>query len=451
MRSLTLKTCRSVALLSLFTGGGLAPAADRGALELPGQVEAAEQTRLYARVAGFVGEVRAALGDRVKKGDVLAELAAPELEAELKQKAALVELARAEVERSKRAVQAAEAALEASKARLEEAKAGVDRVRKESDFRKAQLNRFQQLERDKAIDSQLLDEKRQLAGAAESAVSEGEARLKAAQSDEAVVAAKVEAARAEVKVNQARVEAAAADVQRTEALLQYTKVRAPFDGVVTRRGVDAGALVGPSAGGDAKSLFVVARVDAVRVVVDVPGKDAARLKPGAPAVVRPDALKGQEFKGKVTRTAGALDPEKQTLRVQIDLPNPDGKLMPGMSGTVVVTPDDETPPPGAPNGPKGDSGLLPPLPTGVLAPIMLPFDPTAAGVGVVVRGADVRSAIGSAPEQAQGAGPRVWTIIPWAPDKAKKSDPPINRIFWIDPGTGNQYFVGVTFPSSERR
>ena len=74
----------------------------------------------------------------------------------------------------------------------------------------------------------------------------------------------------------------------------------------------------------------------VRVVVAVPGADAPRLRVGTEASIKLDALPGQVFKGKVARTAGALDPSKRTLRVEIDLPNPGGKVFPGMSGTVAL-------------------------------------------------------------------------------------------------------------------
>jgi RND family efflux transporter MFP subunit len=128
---------------------------------------------------------------------------------------------------------------------------------------------------------------------------------------------------------------AKADLERVAALLQYARIVAPFDGVVTQRTVSPGDLAAPPRGRDAP-LFTVARVDMVRVVVAVPDAHAARVRVGVDAAVRLDALPGQVFKGKVSRLAGALDPTKRTLRVEIDLPNRDGKLLPGVHGHVVL-------------------------------------------------------------------------------------------------------------------
>lgn len=399
MRAKTLGALAVCALLGLTAAGVRAgesvapPDAPRTVAE-PGQVEAAEQANLFAKITGYAESVQVGIGDHVKKGDVLAVLAAPELDAELRQKTALLEVAKVQVEQSKRSIDASEAALEAFKAHLEGAQADVKHARAQCDYRKTELKRLEELESAKSIDVRLVDEKRHQADAAEAAAASAEAVVQAAKADVAGGAAKVEAARADVQVAEARVVAALAKVQRAEVVLGYTKLRAPFNGVVTRRAVDPGAFVGPPAGGKDSPLFVVARVDSVRVVVAVPETDAVRLKVGARAVVRLDALKGQEFKGKVSRTAGAIDPKTRLLRVEIDLPNPDEKLMPGMYGTVVITPDEGAPPKGAPDKPNGQSHLLPILPPGASAPVVLPLDPTAAGVGVEVRSAEVRSALG---------------------------------------------------------
>jgi HlyD family secretion protein len=107
---------------------------------------------------------------------------------------------------------------------------------------------------------------------------------------------------------------------------------------VTRRSVNTGELVGlPGIGKAEPPLFVVARTDSVRISVALPEEAATAVTPGARAVIRVPALGGQEFGGKVTRMAGGLDPGTRTLRAEIALPNPGGKLLPGMYGTAAIT------------------------------------------------------------------------------------------------------------------
>jgi multidrug efflux pump subunit AcrA (membrane-fusion protein) len=121
-------------------------------------------------------------------------------------------------------------------------------------------------------------------------------------------------------------------------LVEYATLRAPFAGVVTRRHVEVGHSLQPSAGGGAgEAVFVVARMDPVRVFVDVPEAEAGLVADGTPAAVTAQALPGATFRGAGTRTAWGLDPRQRTLRAEIDLPNPDGKLRPGMYAYAVLS------------------------------------------------------------------------------------------------------------------
>ena len=110
-------------------------------------------------------------------------------------------------------------------------------------------------------------------------------------------------------------------------MLAYTKIEAPFDGIVTQRNVDTGDLTQP--GADRPPLFVVARSDIVTIRVNVPETFAAEVNPGDRATVRLQAMNGKIVEGKVTRISWALDPKTRTLRVEIDIPNPGGRLPPG--------------------------------------------------------------------------------------------------------------------------
>jgi RND family efflux transporter MFP subunit len=281
----------------------------RRLIERPGRnIEAYERTALYAKLAGYVFKWNVDMGDPVKgprydsngkllyPGDVLAELYIPEMEVELKQKEAAVGQAAAEIMR-------AEAAKVRAKAEL-----------KRADSQYARLAR--------------------LAGSLEGKDQVEEYRLgfEAAQ-------AALANAEADVAFAKARLEVAKADRDHVQTLLQYTKVRAPFDGVVTgKRTVNRGDFVQPASASKEESLFVVERIKPVRVFINVQELNAAWVRAHDVALIRIQSLPGQEFKGEVTRVSKSLDPENRTLRTQIDLPNGDGKLLPGtfVTATIIV-------------------------------------------------------------------------------------------------------------------
>src|SRR5262249_42703550 len=141
----------------------------RGTLEFPAQVEPSQQTELYARIAGYVQNVHVDIGDRVKKGQALAELSAPEMEAELLQKRALVREAEAGVEQARRALQAAEAALATSQAQVGLAEAGRKRAQADHERWQSEYKRLQALAGKNVVDKQTLDEARNRLEAAKAA------------------------------------------------------------------------------------------------------------------------------------------------------------------------------------------------------------------------------------------------------------------------------------------
>lgn len=128
--------------------------------------------------------------------------------------------------------------------------------------------------------------------------------------------------------------AAAASVRRLQEQLGYSRIVAPFSGVVTRRNIDIGSLV--DAGGGSRLLFMLAKNDPLRVYIYVPQSYAARIRPGDAAVVSLRELPGEEFTGKIVRTAGAIDTQTRTLQVEVNLPNPDGRLLPGAFVQVAI-------------------------------------------------------------------------------------------------------------------
>src|SRR5246500_4956412 len=135
-----------------------------------------------------------------------------------------------------------------------------------------------------------------------------------------------------------KIDLAAATVEKTKTLLAYTQIVAPFDGVVARRLVNRGDLVQaatatrttPSTG----SLFTVQRIDTIRVFCDVPENDVPHLHIGDPAIVKPYGLQGKPFVGTVTPFSFILHPATRNMRTEIDLPNPEERLYPGMYAEV---------------------------------------------------------------------------------------------------------------------
>jgi RND family efflux transporter MFP subunit len=132
----------------------------------------------------------------------------------------------------------------------------------------------------------------------------------------------------------ANLNAADANVRRLEQLESFKNVYAPFSGVLTRRNVDPGALINAGAGVSGKELFDIAEVDPIRVFVNVPQTYASIMRSGLPAWVELQERPGEKFRGIIARTADALDPATRTLVVEVDVPNHDGKLLPGSYGQV---------------------------------------------------------------------------------------------------------------------
>ena len=134
----------------------------------------------------------------------------------------------------------------------------------------------------------------------------------------------------------ANLDAADATVRRLEQLESFKHVYAPFSGVLTKRTVDPGALI--NAGGTGKELFDIAKVDPLRVYVSVPQNYAPAIKVGMDAWVTLQELPGEKFKGTVARTAESIDPVTRTLLTEVDVPNHDGRLLPGSFGEVHFRP-----------------------------------------------------------------------------------------------------------------
>jgi RND family efflux transporter MFP subunit len=247
-------------------------------LLLPADLGANQTTAVDARVTGDLDPLPAGIdiGARVSKGQVIATISAPDMDAQLAQ----------------------------ARASAEQARAAVKRAEEEHRLAETTLRRFEDPTLGNAISQQDLDVKR---------------------SQERTTAAVLDEARINVTV-------ADAAVKHLEELDAFKTIEAPFAGVITSRGFDAGALVSANDAGANKALFVIQQIDPIRARVNVPQSAATEVRVGQSAEVRVANFPGRAFPGTVARTASAIDPATRTLRIEVDVPNASGELVAGMYG-----------------------------------------------------------------------------------------------------------------------
>ena len=257
-------------------------------IELPADLQAMIESPIYARVEGYISKRHVDIGWKVKKGQVLAELETPELDQQIKQ-------ARAAVSQSEAAVKYAEAKLVESKASLRLAEITTERWKK--------------LAQEGVSSRQEADEK--------------QAAFEVRKAETDAVVASLSAAR-EAKL------ALLANVSRLEEMTSFSKLPAPFDGIITYRHPDVGTLI---SAGTAKEVFRVADISTIRVFMNVPQAYVNSVRPGTPATLHVDDI-NQTFEVKIGGIANALDMTSRTMLAVIKLPNPGGMLMPGMFSRV---------------------------------------------------------------------------------------------------------------------
>lgn len=255
-----------------------------GNLVLPGNIQAVTEAPILARAEGFILKRYVDIGDRVTAGQLLAEIEAPDLDQQVRQ---------------------AQAALQQSQADLERARAALEQGRANEALAKVNATRWDNLVKRGAVSKQENDQY---------------------QAQYLAQSANVRALDRAVAASQSSVAAAQANVARLSELQNYLKVRAPFEGVITLRNIDVGALVNTGN----TMLFRIAQTNLLRTYLNVPQSNASDVHVGQTAALNTAELPDRKFRGTVTRTANALDPASRTLLVEIQVPNPDGKLFPGM-------------------------------------------------------------------------------------------------------------------------
>ncbi len=308
-----------------------------------GHVRAAAQ-QVYPAISGYLKRQRVDIGDRVKRGDVLAEIEAPLLEVEVKQARAAFALERKQVEVAKAQVDTALAEAKAASDRIKSLEAKLRSEEAYLAFRKKQAERYKGLLADRAIDDKLVAEQEDRLEAAREAVIANQGALRAAQADVSVRESKVQSAKAALEMATAKLEIARLVVEKAEAQLELTRLRASFDGVVVQRNFDVGEFLSVNDRGTRRPLLMVMRMDSLRVVVTVWEADVPFIRPDLAVEMHCKAYPNVQFPDcKVSRIGFSIDEGTGTMPVEIDVPNPKNLLRPGMDMTADIHLDKKAP------------------------------------------------------------------------------------------------------------
>ena len=250
-------------------------------LVLPGETAAWYESTIYARVNGYVSKWLVDIGDHVIKGQVLAVIETPEVDAEL----------------------------EAARAQLKSSEAQVSARKAEAEFSKTTNERWRD--------------------SPKGVVSEQERASKKADYESSE--ARLYAAQAQVNLDKSKVD-------QYSSLAEFKQVKAPFDGTITERKIDVGNLVTAGSGSTTTPMYRMAQTDPLRIFVDVPQSAAGDLmNGGVPAQIHAAGAVGGVFSGRIARSAESINPQARTMRVEVDMPNENHKLVPGMYVTVAFS------------------------------------------------------------------------------------------------------------------
>jgi HlyD family secretion protein len=308
----------------------------------PGSVHAFESVDLYAKIPGFLKIQKVDIGDRIKRGEVLAVVDVPEQEKQVQRDRAAVAQTDALVLQTQARVATAKANLDAAGAEVKQAQANAKSAAAWVRFRALQLQRMRDLFATKSVEERLVDEAKERYEASVETEQAAEAAIITTKAKVAAAIAKIQQAEADVAEAKSEVQVAQANLEKAQVLLDYATIRAPFDGVVTYRSMFVGDFVRAANESGSKALLTVQRTDLMRVVVQVPDRDALYADPGDPATLEFDTLPGKKFQAKISRIAQSQDPQTRLMRVEIDLPNTSGKIRDGMYAKATILLDNSS-------------------------------------------------------------------------------------------------------------
>jgi multidrug efflux pump subunit AcrA (membrane-fusion protein) len=300
----------------------------------------ADSVRVFAQVSGLLTKQFVDIGDRVQRGQALAVLEVPEIEAALKHARAVLDQARARVMESKAKFSAASADLEAARAAVAQAEASVKSAEATVQLHASQHQRMKVLFESKAVEARVLAESKGKHDAALEAERVARAQVSTSKAQVVAAQARTDQARADLAVREAGIAVAAASLEKLSVAKSFANLAAPFDGVVTQRGYVVGDFIRSADNrGNDPPVFTIQRTDVLRVQVAIAEREAPLLKIGDAAELEIDAFPNRKWASKVARVAGAVDRKTGTMMVEIDLPNPEGQILPGMTARVTINPE----------------------------------------------------------------------------------------------------------------
>lgn len=257
-------------------------------LDLPGDLQAQVESPVFARADGYMRRRLVDIGDRVRAGQLLAEIETPELDQQLIQ---------------------ARATLAQSQASLRQYEAALAQARANLTLAQVTLARWKRLTDSGVVSKQDRDEKQAVFDVRQAEVASAQANINAAQK---------------------AVDASEANMRRLDELKSFAKVTAPFAGVITARNIDIGTLINGGNGGPNREIVRIAQIGTMRIFVNVPQTYASLVHSGQTAELRVQELPGQMFQAKVSRTTHAVDANSRTMLAVLETPNARGLLLPGM-------------------------------------------------------------------------------------------------------------------------
>jgi RND family efflux transporter MFP subunit len=289
---------------------------------IPGNISAIQEASIFARVDGYLKTRLIDIGDRVKAGQLIAEIETPTVDAEVAQ-------AKADLAQAHASLASARAKLKEAKAQDQAAQAQVEKAQSDLYLTKVTADRWEKMADGGAVTMQSRDEK-VTSYAAQSA------QVKSAEAQKAAADQNVASAESDVKLSEATVQAKVASLNRYLATQSFKYVRAPFDGVITYRKVDPGALITSGSQSASQQLFEMAQIEHLRIYIDVPQTISMFLEPGQKAEIHVTEYPGRTFPGLVSNVSGALDQNTRTRQTEVRIENKDHALLPGMYAQVKI-------------------------------------------------------------------------------------------------------------------
>jgi HlyD family secretion protein len=317
----------------------------------PSFVESYERTSIFPKVTGYIKKWNYDIGDKLHKDDVLATLFVPELEEDWQTKRATVKLDEERIDLAKKRVVVAEADVKAAEARLEEAIQILGQYEAQVERWDSEVIRLRREVKSGVVDPQVLLESENQLKSSRAARDAAKATILKARAELLSKKATLAKEEVNVRVAEADLKVAISEEKRLKAWVDYLTLPMPYDGIVVARNANTWDFVLPQGGdtttngrapylapgGTAAPIYVVDRTDIVRIYVDIPEEDANYVKEGSKAKVQIQKYSPKWIPATVTRTAWALNVKSRTLRAEIDLPNENQKILPGMYAYGKVT------------------------------------------------------------------------------------------------------------------